>query len=82
MEEQSADEGGVATATRQGPAEPAGLERERERGEMGMEVDEKKSRRVEIEMVERFPGRAPTHTQDKTKRSHSFLSLSLYININ
>ena len=77
MEEQSADEGGVATATRQGPAEPAGLERGGGREERwGWRWMRRKV--VGIEMVERFPGRAPTHTQDKTKRSHSFLSLSLY----
>jgi hypothetical protein len=81
MEEQSANEGGVATATRQGPAEPAGLESEGER-KMGMEVDEKKSRRDRDGRAIPWSG-ANAHTgQNKKISFFPFLSLSLYININ
>jgi hypothetical protein len=47
MEEQCREEGGVATATRQGPAEPAGLaEREGEERRSGwMSMDEKERER-------------------------------------
>ena len=81
MEEQSADEGGVATATRQGPAEPAGLERGGERGEMGMEVDEKKSRRDRDGRAIPWPG-ANAHTGQNKKISFFPFSFSIYININ
>jgi hypothetical protein len=59
MEEQSPVRAGVAAATRQGPAEPAGLEKRRRRVEWMME---------EMERKRKEPGKVGQRNKNKNKK--------------